>query len=246
MVANGGCACVVREIQASADTALQVVSIEGSDEASLSTAMQEIKVSLLPLARSHHQHTTALQSLFSDVPDGIVQEPFDAEMSRSGGWKGKILLRRQSSRSPHAHDSCCSSSPDPLFQHLDTPLPRLIERVDGVRCRSQQGVGVIETGDFSRGGVPLDAFEYFAVMRGEHGARWERRRARVRVSVILIARAPRSMRSWLMCSGRWRPFDHVDGGSAFAHFLQNRPVFAGDAAAPPPIVAPEGRRWGLD
>ena len=122
--------------------------------------------------------------MFSDVPDGIVQEPLDAEMSRSGGWKGKILLRRQSSRSQHAHDSCCSSSTDPLFQHLDTPLPRLIERVDGVRCRSQQGVGVIETGDFSRAGVPLDAFEYFAVMRGEHGARWERRRARVRVIVI--------------------------------------------------------------
>ena len=54
MVANGGCAIVVREIQASADTALQVVSIEGSDEASLSTAMQEIKVSLLPIARSHN------------------------------------------------------------------------------------------------------------------------------------------------------------------------------------------------
>ena len=43
---------------------------------------------------------------------------------------------------------------------------------------------MIETGDFSRGGMPLDAFEYFAVMRGEHGARWERRRARVRVIVI--------------------------------------------------------------
>jgi hypothetical protein len=52
MVANGGCAIVVCEIQASADTALQVVSIEGSDEASLSTAMQEIKVSLPPLLHS--------------------------------------------------------------------------------------------------------------------------------------------------------------------------------------------------
>ncbi len=52
---------------------------------------------------------------------------------------------------------------------------------------------MIETGDFSRAGVPLDAFEYFAVIRGEHGARWERRRARVRVYTCqcnLIARAP--------------------------------------------------------
>jgi hypothetical protein len=33
-------------------------------------------------------------------------------------------------------------------------------------------VGEIQTGDFSRTDMPLNAFEYFAVMRGEHGARW--------------------------------------------------------------------------
>jgi hypothetical protein len=32
-------------------------------------------------------------------------------------------------------------------------------------------VGDINTGDFSRGVAPFKAFEYFAVMRGEHGAR---------------------------------------------------------------------------
>jgi hypothetical protein len=58
-----------------------------------------------------------------------------------------------------------------LFQHLDTPLPRLIDRIDGVRRCDEEGVGEINTGDFSRGVAPFKAFEYFAVMRGEHGAR---------------------------------------------------------------------------
>ena len=137
--------------------------------------------------------------MFSDVPDGIVQEPLDAEMTRIGGWKGKFVFptkhtfwSNQVKKSEIASSSSSSSTSNhkPLFQHLDTPLPRLIDRIDGVRLRSQDGVGVINTEDFSRGAVPLEGFEYFAVMRGEHGARWERTRARVRVSVILIARAP--------------------------------------------------------
>ena len=54
-------------------------------------------------------------------------------------------------------------------------------------------------------------------------------------------------RCWLTCIDRWRPFDHVEGGSAFATFLRERPVFADDAAASQlPIDAPKGRRWGLD
>jgi hypothetical protein len=49
-----------------------------------------------------------------------------------------------------------------------------------------------------------------------------------------------------MCICRWRPFDHVNGGSAFALFMQQRPMFAGDAAVPQvQSVALEGRRWGL-
>ncbi len=57
----------------------------------------------------------------------------------------------------------------------------------------------------------------------------------------------RRWRCWLTCIDRWRPFDHVEGGSAFAAFLRERPVFAGDAAALQlPIDALKGRRWGLD
>ena len=122
-------------------------------------------------------HVTVLQSMFSDVPDGIVQEPLDAEMTRIGGWKGKFVFptkhmfwSNQVKKSEIANSSSINSKP--LFQHLDTPLSRLIERIDGVRLRSQEGVGVISTEDFSRGAVPLQGFEYFAVMRGEHGARW--------------------------------------------------------------------------
>jgi hypothetical protein len=44
-------------------------------------------------------------------------------------------------------------------------------------------VGEIKTGDFSRTDMPLNAFEYFAVMRGEHGARW------VRASLRCVASA---------------------------------------------------------
>jgi hypothetical protein len=124
-------------------------------------------------------HATVLQCMFSDVPDGIVQEPLDAEMTRVGGWKGKfvfptkhIFWSNQVAQSEIASSSSSASNLKPLFQHLDTPLPRLIDRIDGVRLRSQDGVGVINTEDFSRGAVPLQGFEYFAVMRGEHGARW--------------------------------------------------------------------------
>ena len=108
--------------------------------------------------------------MFLDVPDGIVQEPLDSEMSRCGGWKGKFRFPIRSSGRPKPCSSS-SSSADPLLQHLDTPLPRLIERIDGVRQCSEQGVGALDTGDFSRGKVPFTAFEFFAVMRGEHGAR---------------------------------------------------------------------------
>ena len=124
---------------------------------------------------------TVLQCMFSDVPDGIVQEPLDAEMTRIGGWKGKFVFptkhtfwSNQVKKSEIASNSSSSSTSNhkPLFQHLDTPLPRLIDRIDGVRLRSQDGVGVINTEDFSRGAVPFEGFEYFAVMRAEHGARW--------------------------------------------------------------------------
>jgi hypothetical protein len=106
--------------------------------------------------------------MYVDVPDGIVQEPLDAEMSCNNGWKGKFWFPTKSGNRIHQ----CSSSLNPMFQHLDTPLPRLIERIDGVRLRNHEGVGEIQTGDFSRTDMPLNAFEYFAVMRGEHGARW--------------------------------------------------------------------------
>jgi hypothetical protein len=112
-----------------------------------------------------------LQCMFLDVPDGIVQEPLDAEMTRVGGWKGKFVFPTKSEITSSSSSSSASNL-KPLFQHLDTPLPRLIDRIDGVRLRNHDGVGVINTEDFSRGSVPLQGFEYFAVMRGEHGARW--------------------------------------------------------------------------
>jgi hypothetical protein len=167
-----------------------------------------------------------------DVPQGIVQEPLDSEMSRNGGWRGKFSFpRRSSSRSC---GSSSGSSADPLLQHLDIPLHRLIDRIDGVRRCSEEGVGDINTGDFSRGDVPLKAYEYFAVMKGEHGARCTRAR------FVVVSR----LCSWLTSMGRWRPFDHVEGGCAFERFLQQRPMFAGNLAVTPHLIA--GKRWGLD
>ena len=74
---------------------LQVLNVEGCDEESLSKAIDEIKVSPKPLTdlSVHVLHDAALlQSMYSDVPDGIVQEPLDSEMSRNGGWKGKFVF----------------------------------------------------------------------------------------------------------------------------------------------------------
>ncbi len=113
------------------------------------------------------------QSLYLDVPHGIVQEPLDSEMSRGGGWRGKFSFpSRNSSRRGCSSSSGGGGTADPLFQQLDTPLPRLIDRIDGVRQCNEEGVGEINTGDFSRGVAPFKSFEYFAVMRGEHGARY--------------------------------------------------------------------------
>ena len=169
---------------------LQVLTVEGCDEASLSKAIDEIKVPCYPIPFHILRHTTVSQSMYMDVPDGIVQEPLDAEMSCSNAWKGKFWFpTRHGDRSHQCSSggggggSSSSSSLNPLFQNLDTPLPRLIERIDGVRLRNHEGVGEIKTADFSRTDMPLNAFEYFAVMRGEHGARC------VRVSLECVAGA---------------------------------------------------------
>jgi hypothetical protein len=191
---------VTRGVLRDGDVMAQVLSIEGGDEDALSKAMDTIKVNRFSVSKQMQMHrphraspqprdNTCPQSMFLDVPDGIVQEPMDAEMSRGGEWKGKFRFPIRTSGRQRLGSSSGGGgggggiSADPLLQHLDTPLPRLIERVDGVRRCSEQGVGALHTGDFSRGQAPFTAFEFFAVMRGEHGARCRR----WRVSLALLA-----------------------------------------------------------